>query len=321
MGTKLSLKCLFLLKKLLNCELHLFYMLSKLISKAKQEKKQASQEKDGSKQSTEPSQEDLITLETNYLTSRTLNLEDLSKYRVTSINTIYYIPNYLTEDDEKYMNKCIYSQPPERWSQLKYAKRRLQRWGGEVTSNGLENTEPLAPWLEKISELLCNEKITEKKTNHVLLNEYPPGIGIMPHTDGPLYHPYVCILSMGSHATFEFFKDYAAFKEENSLGRLIVEPRSLLIFTDDAYEKYLHSIQDKDIDFIEVSYSVDKSNNQIKINHSNVDNLHLTKFYQELKSQIQSEIDSESEKELTKSWSLKRTTRLSLTIRYVPCNL
>lgn len=32
------------------------------------------------------------------------------------------------------------------------------------------------------------------RPNHVLVNAYQPGQGIMPHEDGPLYHPAVAIL-------------------------------------------------------------------------------------------------------------------------------
>ena len=289
-------------------------MLSKLISRVKTEKQQNTQDIRGKQPDSTSYQE----LEKTYLTSRSINFDDLSKYRVSSVDAVYYIPNYITEDDEKYLLGCIDSQPSERWSILQHANRRLQRWGGEVTPKGLENIEALPPWLEKISETLSSEKITEKKTNHVLLNEYPPGIGIMPHTDGPLYHPYVVILSLGSHACFEFFKDYANYKAEQNVAKLLVEPRSLLIFEKEAYTKFLHSIHDSVLDSIEVTYTIDKSNNSVKITSSNIDNIHLTKIYGEIQKELESgSNNSQDEKEFTKTWQLKRTKRISLTIRYV----
>lgn len=289
-------------------------MLSKLISRVKNEKQQSTQDTQG-KQSNLTSQQEL---EKTYLASRGINFDDLSKYRVSSVDAVYYIPNYITEDDEKHLLSCIDSQPSERWSYLQHANRRLQRWGGEVTPKGLENIESLPQWLEKISETLSLEKITEKKTNHVLLNEYPPGIGIMPHTDGPLYHPYVVILSLGSHACFEFFKDYTNYKAENYAAKLLVEPRSLLIFEKEAYTKYLHAIHDSAFDPIDVTFIIDKNNNSVKITSSNIDNIHLTRIYQEIQKEHENDGDnSEEEKEFTKSWQLKRTKRISLTIRYV----
>ena len=40
--------------------------------------------------------------------------------------------------------------------------------------------------------------------NHVLVNEYRAGEGIMPHQDGPLYTPAVAIASLGCGATMRF---------------------------------------------------------------------------------------------------------------------
>lgn len=42
--------------------------------------------------------------------------------------------------------------------------------------------------------------------NHVLVNEYLPGQGIMPHSDGPLFYPVICTISCGSHAVLEFYE-------------------------------------------------------------------------------------------------------------------
>ena len=39
-----------------------------------------------------------------------------------------------------------------------------------------------------------------QRPNHVIMNEYLPGQGIMPHEDGPSYHPVVATISLGSHA-------------------------------------------------------------------------------------------------------------------------
>jgi alkylated DNA repair protein alkB family protein 6 len=43
------------------------------------------------------------------------------------------------------------------------------------------------------------------KANHILINKYEVGVGIMPHKDGPLYNPYVVILSIGSDSFFNFY--------------------------------------------------------------------------------------------------------------------
>lgn len=110
--------------------------------------------------------------------------------------------------------------------------------------------------------------------NHVLVNEYLPGQGIMAHSDGPLFHPVICTLSCGSHTILEFFeKDTetsnttnetekadngdAAAPDDNKttpkrkpICQLMIEPGSLLILKDDMYNKYLHSISEVTEDLI-----------------------------------------------------------------------
>ena len=77
--------------------------------------------------------------------------------------------------------------------------RALKRYGGEVGSSGLITQEPLPSYFELIAKNLYEENIfPEQKPNHVLLNNYHPGDGIMPHKDGPAYFPFVCILSLNS---------------------------------------------------------------------------------------------------------------------------
>lgn len=45
---------------------------------------------------------------------------------------------------------------------------------------------------------------SDQPPNHILLNEYRDGQGIGPHKDGPLYHPMVAVLSLGSPADIHF---------------------------------------------------------------------------------------------------------------------
>lgn len=96
--------------------------------------------------------------------------------------------------------------------------------------------------------------------NHVLVNEYRPGEGIMPHEDGPAYYPMVATVSLGAPIVLDIFE-----KSEEGLGevryRIVQEPRryvtnlpswgrvvltlsreSLLVTTDDMYTAHLHGI-------------------------------------------------------------------------------
>lgn len=94
------------------------------------------------------------------------------------------------------------------------------------------------------------------KANHVLVNEYMPGQGIMAHSDGPLFHPIICTISCGSHTILRFHENDTHEDLGNSVTsidnekkrkivcQLLIEPRSLLLLKDDMYKNYLHSIAD-----------------------------------------------------------------------------
>lgn len=51
------------------------------------------------------------------------------KYKLTSIpETVYYIPYFLTKDEEQELVDKVYSAPKPKWKCL--SNRRLQNWGG-----------------------------------------------------------------------------------------------------------------------------------------------------------------------------------------------
>ncbi|RKK51612.1 hypothetical protein BFJ70_g8179 [Fusarium oxysporum] len=156
--------------------------------------------------------------------------------------TAYYIPNFITEQEEQNILDKISSAPKPRWKQL--TKRRLQTWPSELVNNKLLEA-PLPPWLQDpvISRLLSMpsqdssaanifERSPHKKPNHVLINEYPPGI-------------VVATVSLGASLCLNLHRS----KEDGALDpepawRILQEPRSLLVTTDELYTEYLHGIAD-----------------------------------------------------------------------------
>ncbi|KAM9364169.1 alpha-ketoglutarate-dependent dioxygenase alkB homolog 6 [Pholidichthys leucotaenia] len=178
-------------------------------------------------------------------------LEELKQFVVSGAPpTAYYIPDFITEDEESYLLQQVYRSPKTKWTQL--SGRRLQSWGGLPHPKGML-VEKIPDWLhtycEKISSLGA---FGGKTANHVLVNEYKPGEGIMPHEDGPLYHPTVTTISLGSHTLLDFYAplgsledDAPQTEESRYLLSLLVQPRSLLILQDRMYEHLLHGIQSR----------------------------------------------------------------------------
>ncbi|XP_006623745.1 alpha-ketoglutarate-dependent dioxygenase alkB homolog 6 [Apis laboriosa] len=209
------------------------------------------------------------------------------KYMISEIpNLAIYIPNFITQEEEVEIMKCINSVPLPKWTQLSH--RRLQNWGGIPHPKGMI-AEDIPIWLQKYIDKVSSCNIFEKNKlpNHVLINEYLSGQGIMAHSDGPLFHPIVTTISCGSHTLLDFYKRINNIEQHqlNFEFSLLLERRSLFILQEELYHNYLHSIAERDTDII--SKSVIKN------------------------------LDICGEKFLGGE-TLKRGIRLSLTIRHVP---
>jgi len=170
------------------------------------------------------------------------NLEagSLANYRIGDIPAAYYLPDFITEVEEHRLLSEIYSVPEERWTKLK--RRRLQMWGGTPSPTGM-NCEALPCWLLELSQLLVERRVFKKAFNHVLINEYEPGQGIMAHEDGPLYIPHVAILSLQSSVMMEIYEK--PYTNKKKLFSVYLEPRSLFIFREDIYKQHLHAIEEE----------------------------------------------------------------------------
>jgi alkylated DNA repair dioxygenase AlkB len=137
---------------------------------------------------------------------------DWNSHRVGSVPTLYYVRNFVSEDEESRMLQVAQRAPPSKWVHL--SRRSLQMWGGTPDPQGMI-PEPLPHWLKAINMRLHTSGLFEEcAPNHVLLNKYLPGEGIMPHFDGSLYVPRVAILSLGSSTVMNFYRNYTDSKEE-----------------------------------------------------------------------------------------------------------
>ncbi|KAL8402024.1 hypothetical protein RB596_008685 [Gaeumannomyces avenae] len=174
----------------------------------------------------------------------------------------FYIADFITEEEEQHLLSKIASAPKPRWKQLSH--RRLQTWPSDLVKDTLLDA-PLPGWLmdpvvsrltsiplvgdsDEAHQMLFDES-PHKAPNHVLINEYPPGVGIMPHKDGAAYHPIVCTISLGASLCLNIYQS----KEDGALEpepawRVLQEPRSLLVTTEKLYMDYLHGIADIDAD-------------------------------------------------------------------------
>ncbi|KAL7641321.1 UNVERIFIED_CONTAM: hypothetical protein RMT77_008460 [Armadillidium vulgare] len=186
----------------------------------------------------------------------------------------FYIPNFINEEEEKIILKKLYEAPKPKWVQL--SNRRLQNWGGFPHSKGMV-AETIPSWLKTYMQRIDALNLLDgNNTNHVLVNEYLSGQGIMPHVDGPIFYPTITTINLGSHTVLDIYRpfdsensDITNIEENDSstqstlngrkIGSLMLERRSLLVLQEDLYTKYLHGIAEKSTDVIDDSiFNVDE---------------------------------------------------------------
>ncbi|KAM9224767.1 alpha-ketoglutarate-dependent dioxygenase alkB homolog 6 isoform 2-T4 [Dugong dugon] len=161
---------------------------------------------------------------------------------------IYYVPDFISKEEEEYLLRQVSNAPKPKWTQL--SGRKLQNWGGLPHPRGMI-PERLPLWLQryvdKVSDLSLFGGLP---ANHVLVNQYLPGEGIMsssghtsqpgihlpapslgaplnprgwgvwtpalparvptpqPHEDGPLYYPTISTISLGSHTMLDLYEPW-----------------------------------------------------------------------------------------------------------------
>lgn len=170
----------------------------------------------------------------------------MDAYKVTSSpDSFYYIPNFLDSITEAHLLKKVYEAPRIKWKCL--SNRRLQNWGGLPHSRGMV-VEDIPHWLRETMNAVQKLGFFGDLTpNHVLVNEYLPGQGILPHSDGPLFHPVVCTISLGSHTLLDLYKreDECSSMTNVQVGTFFLDRLSLFVTTEDGYSAYLHGIAER----------------------------------------------------------------------------
>lgn len=151
--------------------------------------------------------------------------------------------------------------PAQRWITLSH--RRLQAHPSTLTNNNTLLASPLPaylinPIIPRFKDLGIFEHTPHKQPNHVLINEYKSGEGIMPHEDGKAYASVVATVSLGGTLCLSLTpkpsseEDNGEESHENQEWkvptRILQEPRSLLITTGDAYESLLHGVDPVEVD-------------------------------------------------------------------------
>lgn len=223
-------------------------------------------------------------------------MDHLEQFRIGPTPSVYYVPNYLSQSEQDRLLTKINGS--NQWTTL--SARRLQQHGGQPDAKGMLAT-PLPDWLAELCKTLFEEKHVPQLPNHVLINEYASGQGIAAHEDGPLYTPHFAIISLRSSLVLHFLSKRTDDTPPRRLFSLLLEPGSLLIVSGEGNHPFEAGVSER---FLAVK------------------NLILRKAYTHLLHGIDAAEEDVIDEMVVNApvhlrGTLKRDTRVSLTIRHV----
>lgn len=213
------------------------------------------------------------------------------------LQSVYYVPSFLPDEWQRATLRYLRSLPEHpdgsggaaggrapgsgserdhhgRWTQLRHARRRVALFDASLDTSGR-----LPGPLGAVARALAESGAFPPDSmggcgppNHVLVNEYRPGEGIMAHTDGPAYEERTCTISIGGgDALLKFSprrradgteKKHDARSERaagdgTTLELLLCGSGSLVVFSGEAYINHCHFI-----DEVEEEMTTEKCGNE-----------------------------------------------------------
>ncbi|RKP18753.1 alkylated DNA repair protein [Rozella allomycis CSF55] len=157
-----------------------------------------------------------------------------------------YFKNFITEDEEKYILDYIDGNP---WTGRGMGanpqmKRLTQHYGYTFSyQNRCVDNNSKALEIPKFCDTMFPRMkeyglpLSSEPFNMVIVNEYLPGQGIMPHVDAPIFGKCIASLSLLSPCVMKFER-----VDKLDDFRIMLEPRSLIVMQGDARYIYKHSI-------------------------------------------------------------------------------
>jgi len=153
--------------------------------------------------------------------------------------------------------------PANRWTHLSH--RRLQAIPSTLTKSNTLLAAPLPTYLthpivDRFEEYDVFSHTPHQQPNHVLVNEYRAGEGIMPHEDGDAYADVVATVSLGAALCLDVLplRGDDGVRDSVERGktklkyelptRIFQEQRSLLVTTGRVYRELMHGISPLEVD-------------------------------------------------------------------------
>ena len=151
-----------------------------------------------------------------------------------------YLPDYL---DQGTHDRLWAAADRERW--LRSADRGVQIYGYSYDHHKrcAYRIGDLPVWAADMATRLWQDGLMPCVPEQMVVNDYPPGVGIFEHVDAELFGDTVVSLSLGSTCVMQF-QD----KESDRREELLLEPRSAIVLAGEARTRWTHQIPGRHFD-------------------------------------------------------------------------
>jgi alkylated DNA repair protein alkB family protein 6 len=164
--------------------------------------------------------------------------------------TMYYIPDYVSQEQEAYLVRKAHEAPEFCWGVSE--GRRVQNYGqlppAATDDEGKAAIcSPMPQWLDELIDRLMTVQNCygeHDRPDFIRVNTYEPGQGVSPHRDIQTNVAATSVITLGSGTLLDFYD------AERLVGSVWLEPRSLLLFSDDAFSRLRHGIRRQSEDVI-----------------------------------------------------------------------
>lgn len=164
---------------------------------------------------------------------------------VIPIKGLHYIPDFISEGEHKEIWDAINK---ENW--LDDLKRRVQHYGYkyDYKKRSLDYSMyigAIPQWTNFVAERIVEKGYMRELPDQVIVNEYLPGQGIADHIDcEPCFEDTIVSLSLGSPCVMDFKNK----EDKKDKYEVLLEPKSLVVITDEARYKWTHGISSREKD-------------------------------------------------------------------------
>jgi alkylated DNA repair dioxygenase AlkB len=145
-----------------------------------------------------------------------------------------YVPGYLDQDTQDELLSAVDEQP---WQT--FVDHRVQVYGYQYNhrAEAAYRIGELPAWSADLALRLMQDGFMPRVPNQLVVNEYPPGIGLFEHIDQAAFGEAIVSVSLGSTCVMRFTRD-----EKGESRELLLEPGSALVLTGEARWDWKHGI-------------------------------------------------------------------------------